>query len=209
MTKEYQKFQRSVLRFYDFYVEFDGDAPKHVERPTTDSPTESFAVWKKRVLGSGVTDVRVFRPVIVDGRTRVSTIAEEGLVLKQLLQQSTAKVKITGRALLQAAEDTATHEKQEIKKKSRRKVADAKSQAAIEIEKTRNTAYQKAMQVPIDELELIIDQIGESLEPAVKEHLEKLVAKAEKDKFPLEALLRGMIDAQIKAVRVLKNASNV
>ena len=204
MTNEYKKFQKSVLRFYDFYIEFVGDVPKHVERPMKNNSSESFAVWKKRVLGSEVSDVRVYRPVIVDGRTRIATVANEGQALKQLIQQSTAKVKAEGKELLQAVADSATSQKQEIKKKSKKAVAEVKIQAVMEIKKTKEAMYKKAIQVPIEELEHIIDQIGESLEPAVKEHLEKLVRSAKNQNFPLEALLKGMISTQVHAVQILK-----
>ncbi len=209
MTKEHRKFQSSVLRFYDFYIEFVGDIPKHVERPIPGKSKESFAVWKKRVLGSDVSDVCVYRPVIVDGRTRLSTLAVEGRALKQLIQQSRAEVKAIGKESLQVVEDNATRQKQEIKNKARKVLKEVKNQAATEIEKTRETLLQKAMLVPIEELEYIIGQNGEVLEPAVKEHLENLMANAKMDKFPLEALLRGLIETQIQAVRIVRNANNV
>ena len=209
MTKTHKKFQGSVLRFYDFYIEFEGDSPNHVERPAVKDSTENFAAWKKRVLGTGVSDVRVYRPVDVDGRTKISTIADEGRALKLLIRQSTAKVKTVGREQLQAAEDKALRQTQEFEKKSRKTVTDVKNKAARKIEETRQTFYRKAMQVPIDELRQIIEDVGESLEPAVKEHIEKLVTKASKDEFPLRALLREMIETQAVAVQVVRSRNNV
>ena len=209
MSSDYKKFQNNVLRYYDFYIEFDGEAKEQVERRLADGSTETFSAWTRRVLGSKAGEIRVYRPVPVDGRTRISTIAEEGRVLKQLIQQFTAKLKTEGKESLQAVEDAALRKTEEIAKKSKMTVIKAKNKAALEVENARMVANQKAMAVPIEELRHIMDQIGEPLEPAVREHLERLVADAEGNEFPLEALLRGMIDTQIQAVQAIRNANNV
>ena len=208
MNDAYQKFQDSVLRFYDFYIEFEGNAPNHVERPLKTDTTEKFAAWKKRVLNIGIFDIRVYRPVTVDGRTKISTMADEGRILKQLIRQSTAKVKSTGRVELQAAEDKARLQKQKLKKKSQETVIAVQTQAARSIKETREALYKNAKKVPIDELSQIIEDIGESLEPAVREHLEKLINKAEKDEFPLQTLLKEMINTHIAAVLVVKSTGS-
>lgn len=72
----YQECRRQILQEYSILVVFDGlPAWKRVPSKLEDEARETFAQWKKRVLGQDVTNVRVFLAVEPAGQSLVRNIA--------------------------------------------------------------------------------------------------------------------------------------
>ncbi|WBS04654.1 hypothetical protein OU994_10415 [Pseudoduganella sp. SL102] len=70
--QETDKYRLKILKTYSIMVEFDG-APhrSNVPGPIKD---ETFAQWKKRVLGPGVSNVSVLAPWEPASQTRMHTV---------------------------------------------------------------------------------------------------------------------------------------
>lgn len=71
MSKE--KYCANILRYYSILVEYKGDEDK-VNVPLPIEKSETLAHWKQRVLGSDVSDVKVYMPIDISGNTLLSTI---------------------------------------------------------------------------------------------------------------------------------------
>lgn len=70
-----EDFCYSILKKYSLIVDFEGTpANKTVPPPLED---ETFSKWKKRVLGSNVTDVLIYGPYAPSPNKRISSLQNE------------------------------------------------------------------------------------------------------------------------------------
>ena len=201
MTKSQSNFCANVLRYYDLVVQFDGVAPRNVAAPK--SGDETFAQWCKRVLGDEVENVRVFRPQEVNGRTRMKTLADEGRELKQLVQETKARVRSAANEKVAQIQNDLVEVKKTVSKELKKKVAVVRARAEQDIQ----TAHVRAAQVPIQELQDLLMDLN--LDPATQQFLDRLIAKAGKDPFPLGVVLRGLVDRRVLAVAAARENERV
>ena len=84
-----------ILNAYGFLVSFQGRASH--QNPPNPEPDETFAKWKRRVLGPDAHDVVVYLPDTPDVRTRVATLQEKAdlsalkSIFKKMRKDLTAK----------------------------------------------------------------------------------------------------------------------
>jgi hypothetical protein len=73
MSKEIYCYR--ILKTYSLIIDYEGDAQReNVPKPIEG---ETFNQWKKRVLGSNVSNVTVFAPKQPAPQTRISTLQNE------------------------------------------------------------------------------------------------------------------------------------
>ncbi len=186
-------FERNVLKYYDLLIEVEGRAPKSVARPLK-GQNETFAQWKKRVLGDTVEGIRVYRPVDVQGATRMATLAEEGKRLKSVVQDAKVKVKVQAEERLAATVEESELELEHAKQTAIRKIRKVRDQAQDHVEKVR----QRAETVPVEELEEIL-QITD-LDIATREFLQRLVDESRNNEVPLRYVLEKLVSFRGQAV---------
>jgi len=84
-----------ILNAYGFLVSFQGQASH--QNPPTPEPDETFAQWKRRVLGPDAHDVVVYVPDTPNGRTEVATLQKKAdlsalkSIFKKMRKDLTAK----------------------------------------------------------------------------------------------------------------------
>jgi hypothetical protein len=67
-----ENYSYKILNIYNLIVDFEGEhQPLKTLSPVDD---ETFAKWKRRVLGDAVTDVVLYVPITPAGNTRIRTL---------------------------------------------------------------------------------------------------------------------------------------
>ncbi len=190
-------FERNVLKYYDLLVEFEGQAPKSVARPLA-GRNETFAQWKKRVLGDAAEDIRIFRPVNVPGATRMATLAEEGKRLKSVVRDAKVKTKVQVEGRLASTVEDRELALQEAKRTAKRKIKKVQDLAQDRVEQVRTEVLRRAETVPAEELEEILQTTD--LDAATREFLQRVVEESRNEEVPLRYVLEKLVRFRGQAV---------
>jgi len=70
-----EDFCYSILKKYSLIVDFEGTPANKTAPPPLED--ETFSKWKKRVLGSNVTDVLIYGPYVPSPNKRISSLQNE------------------------------------------------------------------------------------------------------------------------------------
>ena len=189
------EFRAKVLKKHGLFVLFDGESPTRVASPAADR--ETFASWSRRVLKKEPGEVLVFRPSCVDPRVHMATLADEGEALKELVKENQAIVRFDAAEKLAHVEEVLAEEIESIKQRERKLRANQREKAALKIEEANRRLKQAAL-VPVEELRALLEDVDaeQPLDDATREFIDRTMDEASNDTFPLEVILRKLLQRQ-------------
>lgn len=165
-----------ILNAYSLIVDFKGIPPR--ENVPSPIEKETFKQWKSRVLGEGVSDVRIFQPTDPKPQTQIDTL------------RSTA---------------SASHMERLFRSLRREKDNLVRSKDS-EHRRDKETAVEEAVARTEKDLkcfpkQLLTDLLDtKTLEPSVNEFFSRFTASTEED-IDIDSLLSDLIDVYNEAVK--------
>ncbi len=165
------EFRAKVLKKHGLFVLFDGESPA--------ADRETFASWSRRVLRKEPLEVVVFRPTCVSSGVLMSTLADEGKGLRELVKEVQARVQS------EAAESERKLDAGQSKK------TDADLEAAASREKRSGRVALKELRELFDESEG-----NDEFDEETMRFIERTITEASKSKSPVKLILRELLQRQ-------------
>ncbi|RDL45501.1 hypothetical protein DN730_00150 [Marinomonas piezotolerans] len=188
-----------LLTKYGVLVEDIGNHVKNLDRIPHSVPDETFKQWKERLFGENVPDMAMYVPWIPPQQTRMSTLKD--ICASEHILRAMKEY----RALSQDEADSVAEDARRQLKEAKKQVSNVEaSKKDLENQLAEKDKELKAINtIPIEMLEDLFTDLGDEVQPSVKEFMERYLEEdhAELDTRKLLAQLLGLYNRAVTQYR--------
>ncbi|RUM53667.1 MAG: hypothetical protein DSY85_08590 [Marinomonas sp.] len=188
-----------LLTKYGVLVEDIDGYVEELDRVPHAVPDETFKQWKERLFGENVPDMAIYVPWIPAQQTRMSTLKD--ICASEHILRAMKEY----RALSQDEADSVAEDARRQLKEAKKQVSNVEaSKKDLENQLAEKDKALKAINtIPIEMLEDLFTDLGDDVQPSVKEFMERYLEEdhAELDTRKLLAQLLGLYNRAVAQYR--------
>lgn len=184
-----------ILTKYGILIEdINGDVGR-LEKVHHAVPDETFKQWKVRMFGENLPDMAIYVPWIPTQQTRMSTLKD--ICASEYILRAMKEY----RALSKEEAESVTEDAKKQIKEAKNQIKDAKaSKEVLEAQLAEKDKELNAINmVPIEVLEDLVVQMGDDIQPSVKEFMDRYL-KEDHEEVDTKKLLAQLLNLYNRAV---------